>query len=190
MLHSGWFTRISSAVLLAGLVMAVPGASVAHAQGPSSTAAATELAALLDAAKLDAIAAVDPADPSTWVAALYFKDGQLLVVSAQYAAPELLIQKLQVRDYLDIYLALFSSSVPGTRVFATDSNANGLAARPSNGAAPDTWERADVTMTFDGEWRRAKISEADYRKAFDEADEHYTRLLKLLSAQARGPGGT
>jgi hypothetical protein len=190
MLHAGWFTRISLVVLLAGLVAAVPGASVPRAQGPSSTAAARELAALLDAAKLDAIAAVDPADRSTWVAALYFKDGPLLVVSAQYAAPELLVQKLQVGDYRDIYLALFSSSVPGTRVFATDSNASGFAPRPSNDGAPDTWERADLTVTFDGEWRRAKMSEADYRKAFEEADEHYTRLLKLLSAQAKEPSGT
>lgn len=177
-------------VALVVVVLAGPFVPGGQAQGAGSAAAAADLTRLLDAAKLDSIAAVDPADPSLWVAALYFKDSQLLVVSAQYSAPALLTEKMRVKDYRDIYLALFSSPVAGTKVFVMDSSADGLSDRPSNGEAPDMWEQKDTTTMFDGQWRKAKVSEEDYRKAFAKADEHYARLLKLLAAQARGGGGT
>jgi hypothetical protein len=120
-----------------------------------------------------------------WVAALYFKDSQLLLVSAQYSAPSLLTEKMRVKDYRDIYLALFSSPVAGTKVFVMDSNANGLSARPSNGQAPDMWEQKDTTVMFDGEWRKAKMSEDDYRKAYADADSHYAKLLRCSPARPR-----
>jgi hypothetical protein len=187
MLHSRFTV---AALVLTAVMVAGPFVPPGHAQNAGSAAAAADLTRLLDAAKLDSIAAVDPEDPNTWVAALYFKDSQLLVVSAQYSAPVLLVEKMKVKDYRDIYLALFSSPVAGTKVFVMDSSANGLAVRPSNGDAPDMWERKEETVAFDGEWRRAKMSEADYRKAYADADEHYTRLLKLLAAQAKAPSGT
>jgi hypothetical protein len=174
-----------------GLVLAIltPGVPL-QAQEPTSAPAAAELTRLLDSAKLDSIATVDPEDPNTWVAALYFKDSQLLVVSAEYAAPMLLAAKMKDRDYRDIYLALFSSAVQGTKVWVMDTDANGLVARPQGNNGPDMWEQKDSTLMFDGEWRRAKMSEADYRKTFAEADERYTRMLQLLSAQLKGPSGT
>jgi hypothetical protein len=179
--------RLSSTVLL----LAFTGAALpAHAQPPSSASAAADLTSLLDAAKLDSIAAVDPDDPNTWIAALYFKDSQLLVVSAEYAAPVLLTAKMKDRDYRDIYLALFSSAVKGTKVWVMDTDANGLVLRPNGNDGPDMWERNDTTVMFDGEWRRAKMSEADYRKSFADADERYTWMLRLLSAQLKKPSGT
>jgi hypothetical protein len=179
--------RLSSAVLL----LAVTGAPLpAHAQAPTSGAAAADLTRVLDAAKLDSIAAVDPDDPNTWIAALYFKDSQLLVVSAEYEAPVLLTAKMKDRDYRDIYLALFSSAVKGTKVWVMDTDANGLMLKPNGNDGPDMWERNDTTVVFDGEWRRAKMSEADYRKSFADADERYTRMLRLLTAQVKGPSGT
>lgn len=189
MLHSRFIGRLALAVLwsAAASLMFAPAAA---AQESASTAAAAELAQLLDAGKLDSIAASDPADPSTWVAALYFKDAQLLLVSAQYSAPELLAEKMKVKDYRDIYLALFSSPVAGTKVFVMDANADGLSAKTSNGQAPDMWEQKDTTVMFDGEWRKAKMSEEEYKKAFADADANYTRLLKLLAAQIKGPSGT
>ena len=188
MLHSSFTTRFALAALL---TVAVGAASApgAFAQASASAAAAAELAGLLDAGKLDSIAASDPDDPSLWVAALYFKDSQLLLVSAQYSAPSLLAEKLRVKDYRDIYLALFSSPVAGTKVFVMDSNANGLSVRPSNGQAPDMWEQKDVTVMFDGEWRKAKMSEDDYRKAYADADAHSAKLLRLLAIQAKAPSG-
>lgn len=189
MLHSRFTPRVALAALMTVAVGAASSAPV-FAQAPASAAAAAELTALLDAGKLDSIAANDPDDPTLWVAALYFKDSQLLLVSAQYAAPSLLAEKLRVKDFRDIYLALFSSPVAGTKLFVMDNNANGLSARPSNGEAPDMWEQKDTTVTFDGEWRKAKMSEDDYRKAYADADAHYARLLRLLASQAKGPSGT
>ena len=79
--------RTAAAVgLCAGILMSVEAA----AQGTRSAVAAKALAEAMDAAKLDSIAAPDPADPGTFVAALYFPGSQLLVVSAKYAVPPLL----------------------------------------------------------------------------------------------------
>jgi hypothetical protein len=183
---SRFVVRLSSVLLLAFTVAVLP----AHAQAPTSGPAAAELTRLLESAKLDSIAAVDPDDPANWIAALYFKDSQLLVISAQYEAPVLLTAKMKVRDYRDIYLALFSSAVKGTKVWVMDTDANGLVFKPSGNDGPDMWERNDTTVMFDGEWRRAKMSEADYRKSFAEADQRYTRMLQLLAAQVKGPSGT
>jgi len=53
-----------------------------------------ELAALMDAAKIDAIAAKDPSSDDTYFAALYFPGSQLLAVSARYEVPVLLDESL------------------------------------------------------------------------------------------------
>ena len=45
-------------------------------------------------------------------------------------------------------------------------------------------------MLFDGDWKKAKLSEEDYLKAFTEADERYTKMLSLLAAQAKTGKGT
>jgi hypothetical protein len=184
---SRFLVRLSSAAFVLALL---GGGLPAQAQEATSTAAAAELTRLLDNAKLDSIATVDPDDPNTWIAALYFKDSQLLVVSAEYAAPVLLEAKMKIRDYRDIYLALFSSAVDGTKVWVMDTDANGLVVRPQGNDGPDMWEHKSTTVMFDGEWRRAKMSEADYRKSFAQADEKYTRMLRLLAAQVKGASGT
>ena len=55
--------------------------STAFAQESKSAPLAKQLAAALDAAKLDCVAAKDPSAPDVFVAALYFPGVQLLVVS-------------------------------------------------------------------------------------------------------------
>ena len=44
---------------------------------------------------------------------------------------------------------------------------------------------AGRTITFDGQWRKSKVSEADYTSAFTTAEQEYTRLLGLLIAEAK-----
>ncbi|HET9264977.1 MAG TPA: hypothetical protein VFO14_18145 [Vicinamibacterales bacterium] len=157
-----------------------------QAQEAKSVAAAKELAAALDAAKLDSIAAVDPSDPTTFVAALYFPGAQLLVVSAKYAAPPLLVAKMSSKNYRDIYIDLNSASVAGSKVFIIDQSCDGLVARPDGDQAADTFENGSSQLAFDGDWRKAKLSEDEYMKAFSEADQRYARILSLLAAQAKG----
>ena len=192
MLHtSRWIPRrpwAAVAALPLALVTGLAG-TVARAEDSKSAIAARELAMALDAAKLDAIAAPDPSVPGTWVAALYFKDSQFLVVSAQYAAPTLFEAKAKAQNYRDIYIDLNSASIAGTKVFVMDQNADGLARKPANDAA-DSWEEQDKTVVFDGEWRKAKMSEDDYVRIFGDADQRYAKMLALLTAQVKGRTGS
>jgi hypothetical protein len=43
-------------------------------------------------------------------------------------------------------------------------------------------ELAGRTTSFDGEWGKAKISEAEYTKTFETTDEQYTAMLQALIA--------
>ncbi|MCA1649224.1 MAG: hypothetical protein LC753_02770 [Acidobacteria bacterium] len=142
---------------------------------------------MLQKAKLDSIAALDPSEQGTFVAALFF-GSQLLVVSAKYAAPPLLLDKLTRKDYRDVYIDLNSAAVAGTKVFVMDQNADGLVARPAGAQPYDTWEQANKQTAFNGEWKKAKISEAEYMKTFAVADERYAKMLALLAAQAKQGG--
>ena len=79
------FARASMAGLIV-LALSWP----ALAQESKSAALATQLAAALDAAKLDSIAAKDATGADTYIGALYFPGVQLLVVAARYTVRGLL----------------------------------------------------------------------------------------------------
>src|SRR3954469_11223778 len=112
--------------LAAALVASSLGFTPVPDQSSRSVSAAKELTQALEAAKLDSIAAVDPADPTMFSAALYISGSQLLVVSAKYAAPPLLAAKIKTKEYRDVYVDLSSASVAGTKVFIIDQNCDGL----------------------------------------------------------------
>ena len=180
--------RTSTSILLFSLLLA--GGLFAEAQEKEtlSSAAVKELAKALDAAKLEAIAAPDPSEPGTWVAALYFPGAQLLVVSAKYAAPPLLVDKMAAKNYRDIYIDLNSASVAGTKVFIIDQSCNGLIAKPNGDQVADSYEHGTKSYAFDGDWKKAKLTEDGYMKAFSDADQRYARILNLLTAQAKTSG--
>ncbi len=167
--------------LLLLFLLAFALASPVAAQEPQSAALAKQLAALLDQAKLDAIAAKDtPAD--TYVAALYFP-GQLMVVSAKYSVPVILNEKLAKKEYRDIYNDLNGAPVPGTRVLVMDLGADGL--KPKKDNVFDTFEAGGKTWAFDGDWKAQKLTEDDYMKAFADADGRYAKMLQALIAQVK-----
>jgi hypothetical protein len=170
------------AVLIAA-ILAVP--AVSRAQDVKSADLAKQLTQLLDDKKMDAIAAADTQTPGTFAAALYFPGTQLLAVSATYAAPALMNDKLAKKDYREIYIDLSSASVAGTKVFVMDTFADGLIARPKGDNPADSIERGNTTMSFDGEFKKAKLSEADYGKAFGEADSAYVHILQVLLTKLR-----
>jgi hypothetical protein len=157
-------------------------------QDSKSVAAAKELAQALDAAKLDAIAAPDPANPGTFVAAMYIPGAQLLVVSAKYSAPTLITEKIAKKEYRDVYMDLQAASIAGTRIFVQDMMADGLVAKPDGPG--DVYEDGTKATTFDGAWKKAKLTEDEYMKAFGDADEKYTKILSLLIAHAKGKPGS
>ena len=177
------FTRCGTWVSLA-VVCSLTAVIPVAAQSSRSAEAAKQLAQALDASKLEAIAAADPSDPQSFVAALYFQGSQILVVSAKYAAPPLLVAKIKEQNYRDVYIDLSSASVAGSKVFVIDTGVDGLAARPGDNGA-DSYEYGPKQVQFDGDWKKAKMSEDDYMKAYAEADQRYAKMLALLQEQAK-----
>jgi hypothetical protein len=160
-------------------------AVLAADQESKSASAAKELTQLLETAKLDGIAAADPATPGAFVAALYIPGTQLLVVSAKYAQPTLLVDKINASDYRGLYMDLHSASIPGSKIFVQDQRCDGLSRKSGGDDVADMWDEGDKSTAFDGDWKKAKISEADYTKVYTEADERYSKMLSLLLAQAK-----
>ncbi|HEY3380514.1 MAG TPA: hypothetical protein VGK32_02035, partial [Vicinamibacterales bacterium] len=88
-------TTVSHSVpFLLACCLLLGASGIVAAQELKSAPLAKELAQLLDTAKLDAVAAKDPSTADGFVAALYFPGSQLLVVSARYAVPPLLAEKI------------------------------------------------------------------------------------------------
>ncbi len=169
-------TRVRSLTVVLLLLFAVPAA----AQESKSAALVKQLTAALDAGKLDAIAAKDASAPDVYCAALYFPNAQLLVVSAKYSAPQLLDARIAKKEYRDTYIDLSSASVPASKVFVQDASADGLKAQGF-----DTYEEGGKTMLFDGDWKKQKMSEQDYQKAFSAADDRYAKILSMLLGQLK-----
>jgi hypothetical protein len=179
--------RMAAACLVAGL--AQEGVVSAQPAGSNTAAPVKELAALLTGAGGGAgalfVAAEDPTDKTRFVAAMLLPDLQLLLVSASYTAPVLLRERVLTRKYRDAYQDLQAASVVAGKLVIDDLLANGLAVKPAKNQAADAATLAGRTITFDGQWRKAKVSEADYTSAFTTAEQEYTRLLALLIAQAK-----
>lgn len=161
---------------LAFCAVAVP----AWAQEPKSAAPAKELAQLLSSRKLESIAARMPDSREEFVGALAFP-GQLMVVWARTTAPAVVNEKLLKKDYREVYIDLNSASILESRHFVTDLGPDGLRLRPEQKQGPaDTHDLGPKSMRFDGSWREDKMSEADYMKAYAEADAAYARAVQAL----------
>ncbi len=157
----------------------------AQTQEPQSAALAKELAQLLDQKKAAGIASKDPSASDLFVAALYYPENQLMVVSARYAVPSMLVEKVAKKEYLEVYTDLNSAAVAGSKVLVMDLNVDGLKPRKDE-AHIDTCDMGEKTLVFDGDWKKQKMaSEEEYMKAFAEADAAYSKALAVLIAQAK-----
>jgi hypothetical protein len=175
-------TRFSSATVLvfaAGFLAFSSLVRPAAAQDSKSATLAKELTALLEAKKLDAIAARTESGSDKYVAALYFP-GQLLVVSARYAAPPVLNEKILRSEFKDVYIDLNAASIPDSKVLIADLGADGLRPKREANQPFDTQDAAGKGIRFDGNWREDKMSEIDYMKAFSEAEGTYNAALEVL----------
>lgn len=173
---------VSIALVFCAAGVSIP---VASAEDSKSSTAAKELVQALDAAKLESIATADAANPGVFIAALYIPNTQLLVVSAKYSAPPLLVDRINAKDYQAVYVDLQSASVRGSKVFVMDQGCNGLLSKPSGDDPADSFDEGDTSVTFDGDWKKAKMVEAAYTKTFAEADDRYAKMLGLLVAQVK-----
>jgi hypothetical protein len=169
--------------LVVGMVLGL--AYTAAAQDAKSVALAKQLGSALESAKLDVIAAKDPAAADSFVAALYFPGAQLLVVSARYSAPQLLLARLDKKEYRDTYIDLSSASIPESKVFVQDAGADGLKAHGQDGQPFDIVEVSGKPTNFDGDWKKQKMSEQEYMKVFTTTDDRYAQMLTALLAQLK-----
>jgi len=169
--------RLSGVALAAILILT---ATAASAQDSKSSASVTELVKMLDTMKLDSFA-VKGASPNEYVGALYFPGTQLLVVSAKFDTPYRADSLLGMKNYRDLYIELNSASQPNTKVFVSDLSANGLHSK-KDGNLYDTADVGGKTFNFDGDWKKAKVSEDDYTKAFSSTDDQYTQMIQVLIA--------
>jgi hypothetical protein len=168
--------RRLSAIALAAFLLLAPAA--AFAQESKSATAAVELVKMFDSMKLDSYA-VKGASPNEYVAALYFPGTQLLVVSAKFDSPYRADSLLEMKNYRDLYIELNSASQPQTKVFVADLSANGLQPK-KQGNLFDTADISGKSYNFDGDWKKAKITEDDYAKAYSTTDEQYSHMIQAL----------
>ncbi len=174
--------RRMAAVTMAAIL--APAASLAQDAGKTAGLVG-ELVKLLDAAKANSIAAPLPGSPDQFVGALYFAGSQLLVVGAKYSVPQLITEKIAQKSYQDVYIDLNTASVPSTKVFITDLGADGIKAKRRGSEGFDGVELNGKAVNFDGEWGKAKLSEAEYMSAFGAAEDEYVKMLQALLAQAK-----
>ena len=174
-------TRVAYSSLAAFVALSV--ARPASAQDSKSASLAKQLAAAMDVAKLDSIAAKDPDAPDVFVAALYFPGMQLLAVSGTYSAPQLLDDRLGKKEYRDVYLDLNGAATAKT--FIEDPGADGLKAKRESNQPFDQAEMAGKRTKFDSDWKQQKMSEQEYMKAFSAADDRYAQMLTALLAQLK-----
>ena len=165
--------------------MAIPsvlGASVAAlltviAAQASSPEQAAELVRLMQARQSTVVAAADPAEQGRFVAALVAGQ-QLLVIRARYSAPSVLREKILKGDHQQVYADLHGAGERQGRLFVMDSGADGLKlARESSDVA---WHNAEKQWIFNADWKGQKMSEADYRRQFEQDEKAYADMLMTL----------
>ena len=108
---------------------------------------------------------------------------------ARTTAPAVVNEKLIRKEYREVYMDLNSASVTETRHFVTDLGPDGLKAKPATKQGPsDSHDLGTKSMRFDGNWREDKMSEADYMKAYAEADAGYAKALQALIDEVKKAG--
>jgi hypothetical protein len=166
-------------------VIVMLGAGKAAAQESKSEPLAKQLVAALAAAKLDSIAAADPANPGVYVAVLHIPGTQIIGVAAKYPAPEAMAAKLTSKAYRDVYLDLSAGGLEG-KVVIEDSASDGAKVRRRNPADPvDIIEIDGKRVVLDYDFRRQKLSLNDYLKLYSAADERYTSIIQALLAELK-----
>jgi hypothetical protein len=173
----------------AALAIAAVVASPAWAQGRRSVDPAAALTSLMDAGSLQAFAAVDPAEEGRFVAALYFPGTQLLVVSAKYPAPPLLLEQMAAGHFQQTYSDLQSGSEQQSKWFFQDLLANGLNPERQGDEPFDMVYRSGQNyIRLDGDWKRQRLAESEYRSRYAAADERYAHDLQILVDALRKKG--
>jgi hypothetical protein len=155
--------------------------ALARAQAPASKSAplAGELVKLLNTMKLDAVAGNRGANDE-FVAAMYFPGSQLVVVNAKTTVPDRMKYLILEKSYKDLYVELNGAVDQASKTFVSDLGANGLQFKREKNQPFDSVDAVGKTTAFDGDWRKAKLSEQEYTKIYLAHDEAYSQMLQAL----------
>ena len=176
-------TLLSSAFVA---LLLCPGLASAQAPASKSAPLATELVKLLDSMKLDAVAG--SRSVNEYVAAMYFPGSQLVVVNAKTTVPDRMKYLILEKSYKDLYVELNGAVDQASKTFISDLGANGLLFKSEKKNQPfDTVDAVGKTIPFDGDWRKAKISEQEYTKIYVAHDEAYSQMLQALIDTLKKP---
>ena len=149
----------------------------------TTAALATELAKLLAANGMDAVAAADPEQTGRFVAALYVPGSQLLVVSAKHPSVDALNYRISARAYRDVYLDLQGTPSPSGKLFVLDAGGDGLfPAGSDDGAVDVVYVDGVQTLRLNGQANAQSLTAAEYDRAFRSADERYAHALTVLTS--------
>ena len=171
--------------VLAALVLC-PGLAFAQAPASKSAPLAGELVKLLDSMKLDA-AAGNRGARDEYVAAMYFPGSQLVVVSAKTTVPDRMKYLVMQKSYKDLYIELNGAVDQASKTFIYDLGANGLQFKHQKNQPFDTVDAVGKTTAFDGDWRKAKLSEQEYTRIYVAQDEAYSQMLQALINTLKNP---
>ncbi len=169
-----------------GVVLAAP-AAAEEAKASKSAIQAAALTKQLGQIKQQYIATKDPTEPGRFVAAMLLPGAQLMIVSARYGAPALLNEKVLLGKFQDAYIDLNSASEAATRVIVEDLRADGFAMTKRKDTLRDSFESHGKRVIFDFDWRKQKLTEAEYFSTLEAADAQYARMLELLIVEAQKP---
>ncbi|MEZ5293778.1 MAG: hypothetical protein R2745_22025 [Vicinamibacterales bacterium] len=177
-------TRLAVLLGACGLALAP---TLAAGQDLHSAPAVERLVKAMGDAGLQSFAAKIDDGADTYVSAMLFPDVQLLVVRGRHQAPAAIDAKIAAKDYQGAYADHNGSTIREGKLFVMDMQADGLAARPSSGAAFDiAYEEGERETRFDGDWKKQKLSRDDYQSRIADIDARYTeaveRLIAALSA--------
>jgi len=146
----------------------------------ASSPVAQEFVHQLQNRSLTAFAAVDPNDPSRFVAAQMSSHKTLSLVSARHRLTAVLATKMQRRAYDEVYFELLRSKVPG-RLFVQDADADGLLhAFSGSGSVDVAWENGS-TIQFNSDPESQGLTDALYQSAFESLDRRYAEALMILT---------
>ena len=162
-----------------------PGLALAQAPASKSAPLATELVKLLDSMKLDAVAG--SRGVNEFVAAMYFPGSQLVVVNAKTTVPDRMKYLILQKSYKDLYVELNGAVDQSSKTFISDLGANGLQFKGEKNQPFDTVDATGKTTAFDGDWRKAKLSEQEYTKIYTTHDEAYSQMLQALLETLKKP---
>jgi len=167
------------------LLLLCPGFALAQAPASKSAPLATELVKLLDSMKLDSVAGSRSANE--YVAAMYFPGSQLVVVNAKTTVPDRMKYLILQKSYKDLYVELNGAVDQASKIFISDLGANGLQFKREKNQPFDTVDATGKTTAFDGDWRKAKLSEQEYTKIYVTHDEAYSQMLQALIETLKKP---